>query len=772
MFSSRKRSARAKKARTESGKFPFQAPLLTDEGDLPSADAPESDNSDEEFRAIEARMLSQWASVPEVKDHEEEVEEPEVEDNNNDDDDDETDDDDLIINLSRKRRKRRNKKNDDDDDDEERQSSEDELTKTIKPTIKVVHDQFMRNYQSDLRRCVAENYCCAANQIVSVELDRAQKFENLPFKEFGAGKKRESGSCSSSEKESSKIPVTVIGKSQALPVSINYVTVRRNLIQEDDKSLRFLPYFGEDDNIKLDFNAYSSDEDESDIEAVADDDTILSIVEHYGMHERTLESLSEILKFSSEMIKKRVNELTFFYERRSLEQRQILYHYDFDSDSTDMMTDSYQKLFCRRCSSFDCRYHGLFQPRPCVGRDDRRFFIDSSLQQCLKTFLEDASVEEPSLPLVVANKRKKKEERKIEFCNGVWNPPPSYQEAASLDCVCSSLILPSRRYSEFDDDWTLPQSAMFRKLFFVLGIQFCAIAQILGSKTCAQVREYACSFPFLFVHRSLSRIGLSEEDKRKKGMRTGTIKVPSTSPPQHIACDHLGPCDSECSCVSTGMFCELYCPCDSGCRNRFLGCVCKTFCRTRACPCFAASRECTPGLCEGCVVPPTEKSGTLDAESCCNMSMQTRNFKQLLLAKSTVHGWGAFIASDALKNELITEYLGEVITQEEADRRGKIYDKLNRSYLFHLNEQYVVDAARKGNKIKFANHSQTPNCFSKVMMVNGDHRIGIYAKKKIFKGDELFFDYQHEYLGQAPEWFEKNGQRKENSLKSSVSRKS
>mmetsp|Transcript_21241 Transcript_21241/g.27612 ORF Transcript_21241/g.27612 Transcript_21241/m.27612 type:complete len:368 (+) Transcript_21241:213-1316(+) len=148
--------------------------------------------------------------------------------------------------------------------------------------------------------------------------------------------------------------------------------------------------------------------------------------------------------------------------------------------------------------------------------------------------------------------------------------------------------------------------------------------------------------------------------------------------------------------------------------------------------------------------------------TCQNLDMKRRKHAHIAAGRSNIHGWGAFLINShqkknteqnpsniqyngVRKHELVCEYTGEFISQNEADRRGKIYDKLKCSFLFNLNELAVVDATRKGSKAKYVNHEENANCYPRVKMVSGDHRIGIYAGRDLVPGEEISFNYSASY---------------------------
>ncbi|PIN05138.1 Transcriptional repressor EZH1 [Handroanthus impetiginosus] len=229
---------------------------------------------------------------------------------------------------------------------------------------------------------------------------------------------------------------------------------------------------------------------------------------------------------------------------------------------------------------------------------------------------------------------------------------------------------------------------------------------------------------------------------------------------QYNPCGCQSACGKTCPCLVNGTCCEKYCGCPKSCKNRFRGCHCaKSQCRSRQCPCFAADRECDPDVCRNCWISCGD--GTLgvpnqrgDNYECRNMKLLLKQQQRVLLGRSDVSGWGAFLKNSVGKHEYLGEYTGELISHREADKRGKIYDRENSSFLFNLNDQFVLDAYRKGDKLKFANHSPDPNCYAKVIMVAGDHRVGIFAKERISAGEELFYDYRYE-PDRAPAWAKK-----------------
>ena len=56
--------------------------------------------------------------------------------------------------------------------------------------------------------------------------------------------------------------------------------------------------------------------------------------------------------------------------------------------------------------------------------------------------------------------------------------------------------------------------------------------------------------------------------------------------------------------------------------------------------------------------------------------------------------------------------------------------------------QSVCDATKQGNVARFLNASCDPNCYTKIISLDGTKRIVIYAKRDIKAGEELCYDYK------------------------------
>uniref|UniRef100_A0A3Q4BXU6 [histone H3]-lysine(27) N-trimethyltransferase n=1 Tax=Mola mola TaxID=94237 RepID=A0A3Q4BXU6_MOLML len=418
---------------------------------------------------------------------------------------------------------------------------------------------------------------------------------------------------------------------------------------------------------------------------------------------------------------------------------------------------SFHTLFCRRCFRYDCFLHPFHATPNVYKRKKKEIHMETDpcgadcflLQKGAKEFLDQNMLRSQR-----SRGRRRQQRPAGSSCPGPCESAEEGKQGDSDHETTSSSEGNSRcqtptKLRPGDDDgpeqaccvvqWSGAEESLFRVLHGTYFNNFCSIARLIGTKNCKQVYEFAVKE--VLIHRVPLVDGGISPQKKKRKHRHDITNNSSNQVYNYQPCDHPDhPCDSSCPCVMTQNFCEKFCQCEHECQNRFPGCRCKTQCNTKQCPCYLAVRECDPDLCMTCGAADHWDSKGV---SCKNCSIQRGLKKHLLLAPSDVAGWGTFIKEPVQKNEFISEYCGELISQDEADRRGRIYDKYMSSFLFNLNNDFVVDATRKGNKIRFANHSVNPNCYAKVVMVNGDHRIGIFAKRAILQGEELFFDYRY-----------------------------
>ncbi|KAG8377169.1 hypothetical protein BUALT_Bualt08G0000100 [Buddleja alternifolia] len=118
--------------------------------------------------------------------------------------------------------------------------------------------------------------------------------------------------------------------------------------------------------------------------------------------------------------------------------------------------------------------------------------------------------------------------------------------------------------------------------------------------------------------------------------------------------------------------------------------------------------------------------------------------KRLRFQRSKIHDWGLVALEPIEAEDFVIEYVGELIRPRVSDIREREYEKMGigSSYLFRLDDGYVVDATKRGGIARFINHSCEPNCYTKVISVEGQKKIFIYAKRHISAGEELSYNYK------------------------------
>ncbi|KAM4745583.1 histone-lysine N-methyltransferase EHMT1a isoform 2-T2 [Anableps anableps] len=141
--------------------------------------------------------------------------------------------------------------------------------------------------------------------------------------------------------------------------------------------------------------------------------------------------------------------------------------------------------------------------------------------------------------------------------------------------------------------------------------------------------------------------------------------------------------------------------------------------------------------------------------TCRNRVVQNGLRVRLKLYKTEKMGWGVRTVQDIPQGTFVCEYVGEIISNAEADKRE------NDSFLFTLDnkvgEPYCIDARLYGNIGRFINHLCEPNLIAvRVFTMHQDQRfprIAFFSSRPIKAGEQIGIDYGDNYWRVKSKYF-------------------
>lgn len=448
------------------------------------------------------------------------------------------------------------------------------------------------------------------------------------------------------------VPVFILKQAPApLPPFTAYIPVSRNIRTQDSKQLATIPWFNDEkkdsnEDLRMEIlEKYGNVVSDTSNEKVffdamerfskhVSDDRFIDLVKNSDSNDsnkpRTSESFSNPQTFENpkneifqaisrkytkgEVDHRELRKKYFKLIKRSDPEIEISPNIDgpiTDCDSREKCVKNFQRKFCRFCFMYGCLTH------------------------------------------------KQLEESEILQKSGQRRSSNNLVKLPSVSCGenCYLLNIDSSSSKEKNEVWNVTEKTMFELVSS--DYNFCDIAKLIETKSCAQVQGYAQYISeFLEVKSPPPTRKLTDDHlncstemssiKEKKIFRKQEQKHMSYTP-----CSHSGPCKLTCSCIKNSNFCEKFCICayeSTICGNRFKGCrECIDGCNTEKCRCFAVARECDPDSCKSCGAHEFEVSKII----CKNVNLQRRLSKQVKVRVSGVSGWGVFIDESVKKNDFI-----------------------------------------------------------------------------------------------------------------------